>query len=137
MASWDDVSGEQHDIDECRQARKTERDFVASMNAYTRCKISCVEGDGGKLIDVKWIGVNKGDAAHHANISESRFRCVCLLHCSRFCLPTGLVCSFRRSWSGSRHIGHLRHFVDRFGRIGVRHGRSAFIAPRAAFARSV
>ena len=32
-----------------------------AMNAYTRCPRSAVEEEGGKIIDVRWIDVSKGD----------------------------------------------------------------------------
>ena len=31
------------------------------MNAYTGCPRSAVEEEGGKIIDVRWIDVNKAD----------------------------------------------------------------------------
>lgn len=35
--------------------------FFKDMGAYSRCSEECVLREGGKLIDVKWIDVNKGD----------------------------------------------------------------------------
>ena len=32
------------------------------MNAYTRCPRSKVSEEGGKLIDTRWIDINKGDS---------------------------------------------------------------------------
>lgn len=34
------------------------------MNAYTRCPAECVAKETGKLIDTKWIDINKGDASN-------------------------------------------------------------------------
>ena len=34
------------------------------MKAYTRCSRKLVEQEGGKIIDLKWIDANKGDAAN-------------------------------------------------------------------------
>eukprot|EP00974_Lingulodinium_polyedra_P037852 3629917-Lingulodinium_polyedra.AAC.1 len=34
------------------------------MNAYTRCARKCVGEENGKIIDLKWIDTNKGDAAN-------------------------------------------------------------------------
>lgn len=62
--AWNDVSGAQLDPEGVQQARKTEMEFFKSMSAYTRCKRSCIEAEGGKLIDTKWIDVNKGDVAN-------------------------------------------------------------------------
>lgn len=39
-------------------------EFLESMNAYIHCKISCVEAEGGKLIDTEW-DVNKDDTMSH------------------------------------------------------------------------
>lgn len=62
--AWDDVSGAQLDPKQVRNYRKTEMELFKSMKAYNRCKRSCIEAEGGKLIDAKWIDIDKGDAAH-------------------------------------------------------------------------
>ena len=46
------------------QARQDEMEFFHKMNAYTRCSRACIAEEKGKLIDVRWIDTNKGDAAN-------------------------------------------------------------------------
>ena len=62
--AWDDVTGAALDVEGVKKARETEMKFFKDMNAYTRCPRECVEKEGGKIIDLKWIDINKGDATN-------------------------------------------------------------------------
>ena len=64
MTAWDDVTGSELDAESVRRAREVEMQFFKDMNAYTRCSRDCVEKEGGKIIDLKWIDTNKGDSAN-------------------------------------------------------------------------
>ena len=59
--AWDDVTGAALDPEGVRAARREDMAFLKRMKAYTRCPWSAVEEEGGKIIDVRWIDVNKGD----------------------------------------------------------------------------
>ena len=61
--AWDDVPGMSLCPKLVAAARAEDMEFFKPMNAYTRCKIDCVELEGGKLIDTKWLDVNKGDSS--------------------------------------------------------------------------
>ena len=60
--AWDDVSGMELELEKVKQARKEEMQFFAKGQDYTRCRREQILIEGGKLIDVRWIDVNKGDA---------------------------------------------------------------------------
>ena len=55
------MTGASLDPGKVREARGEEMTFFRSRNAYTRCPRSAVEEEGGKIIDVRWIDINKGD----------------------------------------------------------------------------
>lgn len=59
----DDVTNAELDPEGIREARKINMQFFEKMNAYGRCPRSCVEEENGKLVHVKWIDTNKGDAS--------------------------------------------------------------------------
>jgi len=59
--AWDDVSGAQLEPGKVREARAEGMQFFRELNAYTKCPRSKIAEVGGKLIDVRWIDVNKGD----------------------------------------------------------------------------
>ena len=59
--AWDDVSGMELELKRVKQARQEEMRFFEKRKAYTRCKRDRVAAEEGKLIDVRWIDVNKGD----------------------------------------------------------------------------
>ena len=61
----DDVSGAYLDPKMVRNARKDEIDYVRSMKLYTKVPISeCLAKTGKQPIAVRWIDVNKQDAAN-------------------------------------------------------------------------
>ena len=62
--AWDDVTGAELEPQRVAQARQDEMEFFYKMNAYTRCSRACIVEEKGKLIDVRWIDTNKGDAAN-------------------------------------------------------------------------
>lgn len=64
ITAWDDVSSAALDPNLIKEARRREMEFVKSMKAYTRCSRGTVEKEGGKLVDVKWTDLNKGDMAN-------------------------------------------------------------------------
>eukprot|EP00974_Lingulodinium_polyedra_P014094 1364188-Lingulodinium_polyedra.AAC.1 len=64
VIAWDDVRGVELDANGVKEARETEIEFFNAMNAYTRCARKCVDEENGKIIDLKWIDTNKGDAAN-------------------------------------------------------------------------
>lgn len=61
-AAWDDLSGMALDPQLVHAARLEEMEFFKKMGAYTRCDRECVEKEGGKLVDIRWLDVNKGDS---------------------------------------------------------------------------
>ena len=61
--AWDDVTGMGLDISKVKKAREEEMHFFKNMGAYTRVDKSEVELNGGKLVDVRWLVINKGDMA--------------------------------------------------------------------------
>ena len=64
LTAWDDVTGAEMDAEGVKRAREVEMQFFRDMNAYTRCSRDCVEREGGKIIDLKWIDTNEGDSAN-------------------------------------------------------------------------
>ena len=62
MRAYDDVTGANLDPKWVKKARQEEMVFFREMNAYTRCPRSKVEECIGKLIDTRWIDINKGDS---------------------------------------------------------------------------
>lgn len=61
MTAWDEVSIAELDPQGVQEARKLEIPIFLNMGAYIRWSEDCVRREGGTIIDVKWIGVNKGD----------------------------------------------------------------------------
>ena len=59
--AWDDVSGMELELKRVNQARQEEMQFFEKRKAYTRCRRERVDIEEGKLIDTRWIDVNKGD----------------------------------------------------------------------------
>lgn len=62
--AWDDVTNAELDPKQVHEARLTEMKLFKEMNAHNICSMKCVEEENGKLIDIKWIDVNQGDAAN-------------------------------------------------------------------------
>ena len=63
MVAWDDVTGMGFDAKMVERAKAEEMMFYEKLGAYTRVDKSEVERTGGKLADVRWIGISKGDSA--------------------------------------------------------------------------
>jgi hypothetical protein len=61
QAAWDDMSGVPLDPKLVKAARQEEIEYVKKRNVYTKVKRSEVPS-GAKVIRVKWVDVNKGDA---------------------------------------------------------------------------
>ena len=59
--AWDDTSGEQLDPDEVRRARATEMDYINGRGVWRKVPRSLASRNGWKVIDTRWIDVNKGD----------------------------------------------------------------------------
>ena len=57
----DDVSGVELDPELVKGARKVEMTFFKSMKVYTRVPRAMQRMQGGKIIGVRWVDVNKGD----------------------------------------------------------------------------
>lgn len=64
FTAWDDVTSTKLDPEGVMEARKVKMKFFKQMNAHTGCPAECVERENGKLIDTKWIDINKGGSAH-------------------------------------------------------------------------
>ena len=62
--AWDDVAGLNLDPNRVRCARREEIMYIKKHGVYTRVPAEDQKKTGGKIIDLKWIDVNKGD---HAN----------------------------------------------------------------------
>ena len=62
LKAYDEMSGEEIDIDLVRWARREESTYFRGMNVYTKVPLSeCYEKTGLALIGVKWVDTNKGD----------------------------------------------------------------------------
>ena len=62
--AYDDVTGGILEPDLVRAARKLEMDFFNKMAVYDVVEEEEQRRRGGKVIDLKWIDVNKGDSEH-------------------------------------------------------------------------
>ena len=63
--AWDDVSGASLDPSAVRKARAEEIEYVRKMQLYTKVPIEeCYRKTGKAPISVRWIDINKGDAAN-------------------------------------------------------------------------
>ena len=60
--AWDDVADAGLDPKEVKAARKVEMEYFDKLKVYDRVSRSDVLKTGGKLIGVRWVDVNKGDA---------------------------------------------------------------------------
>ena len=60
----DDVSGVELDPELVKKAREVEMTFFRKMEVYTRVPRAMQRMKGGKIIGVRWVDVNKGDAAN-------------------------------------------------------------------------
>ena len=61
MWATDDVNGMELDPKAVKAARKIEMEFFKKMKVYTIVPESHQRINGGKIIDVRWIDINKGD----------------------------------------------------------------------------
>ena len=58
----DDVSGVDLDPELVKHAREVEMTFFRKMQVYTRVHRGMQKMNGGKVIGVRWVDVNKGDS---------------------------------------------------------------------------
>ena len=59
--AWDDVSGEELDPAEVRQARAIEMAYVNSRGVWRKVPRTLAARNGWKIIPTRWIDINKGD----------------------------------------------------------------------------
>ena len=59
--AWDDVSNVPLNPDLVKKARQVEMDFFKKMHVYDRVPRESQKKTGGKVIEVRWVDVNKGD----------------------------------------------------------------------------
>ena len=62
QVAWDDVTDVGLDPVEVMAARQLEMDYFNKLGVYDRVPRSDVNKTGGKLIGVRWVDINKGDA---------------------------------------------------------------------------
>ena len=60
--AWDDVSGASLDGSRVKAARLEEMKYFEKMKVYTRVSRDHQKMTGGKIINVRWVDVNKGDS---------------------------------------------------------------------------
>ena len=61
-AAWDDVSNAELLPHLVKEARKVEMEYFEKLKVYDRVHRSHQVQTGGKIIGVRWVDVNKGDA---------------------------------------------------------------------------
>ena len=61
--AWDDVSSAELNPKLVKEARDVEMQFFKSMGVYTRVPRSEQKTTGGKIIQTRWVDVNKGDVS--------------------------------------------------------------------------
>lgn len=61
VQAWDDVSHKYLDPENVAQARQAEMAYFEKMWVYTRVHRDEVKKCGGKIIDARWVDVNKTD----------------------------------------------------------------------------
>ena len=62
MQAWDDVTGKELDAQKVALARQEDVDCIHNTNLYTKVPRSKAKSQGAKVITVRWIDINKGDA---------------------------------------------------------------------------
>ena len=60
--AWDDVSGRELKASKVREARAEEIEYIHKTNLYTKVPRSKATNLDAKVISVRWIDTNKGDA---------------------------------------------------------------------------
>ena len=60
--AWDDVTGEQLDPAEVRRARAKEMNYVQEKKVWAKIPRTEAERNGWKIIQTRWIDINKGNA---------------------------------------------------------------------------
>ena len=58
--AWDDITGAQLNAEKVRDARKEEIGYIRQHKVYKKVRRSSVP-EGAKVIQVRWIDINKGD----------------------------------------------------------------------------
>ena len=61
--AWDDVTNAELDPEDVKEARMVEMAYFEKLGVYVRVPRSEIAKTGGKLIGVRWVDVNKGDAS--------------------------------------------------------------------------
>ena len=62
MQAWGDVTGDEFDAQKVALARQEEVEYIHKTNLYTKVLRSKAKSQGAKVITVRWIDINKGDA---------------------------------------------------------------------------
>ena len=60
--AWDDVSGKGLEPGKVLKARQEEAAYIHKSKLYKKVPRSKAKGLGAKVISVRWIDINKGDA---------------------------------------------------------------------------
>ena len=63
-AAWDDVTGAPSDPVEVQRARKLEIDYARRKKVWRKIPRAEAIRRGWKVIKVRWIDINEGDAKH-------------------------------------------------------------------------
>ena len=61
QAAWDDASGKMLDAAKVREARREEMDFIEKKGVWKKMKRSEALAQGYKIVDTRWIDIDKGD----------------------------------------------------------------------------
>ena len=59
--AWDDVSGKELDAKEVRKARREEMEYIEKKGVWVKMKRSEALAQGYKIVDTRWIDIDKGD----------------------------------------------------------------------------
>ena len=61
LEAKDDVNGKDLNPEMVRQARQKELEYIMKLGVYTRVPRDHQKQSGGKIIQTRWVDVNKGD----------------------------------------------------------------------------
>ena len=61
---YDDVSGQSLDASDVRAARAEEIKYLRQYGVYKKVPLSVMQQCGGRMIDTRWIDINKGDTCN-------------------------------------------------------------------------
>ena len=62
--AWDDVTNVELNVQDVSAARALEMEYFEKLRVYDRLDRSEVARTGGKLIEARWVDVNKGDSVN-------------------------------------------------------------------------